>query len=61
MVVPPDTTGEEFNLNWEEIGAAVNDFPAEYALTMRGGGDDDEDDLDTPLLPMVCHKVKVQR
>lgn len=59
MVVPPDTTDEGFHLNWEEISSSVKAFPVEYALTTRGGGE--EDDMDMPLLPMVCHKVKVQR
>ena len=55
VVVPPNTTDEEFSLNWEEIRSSVDAFPVEYALTPRG------EDIDTALLPMVCHRVKVQR
>ena len=55
VIVPPDTTDEEFNLNWEEISSSVNAFPVEYALVAQ------EEELDTPLLPMVCHRIKVQR
>ena len=55
MIVPPDTTAEEFNLNWEEISSSVNAFPVEYALMAQG------EELGTPLLPMICHRIKVQR
>ena len=55
VVVPPDTTFEEFDLKWKEISSSVNALPVEYTLTARG------DELDTPLLPMVCHRIKVQR
>ena len=55
VIVPPDTTEEEFDLKWEEISSSVNAFPVEYALTAQG------EELDTPLLPMVCHRIKVQR
>ena len=55
MIIPPDTTDEEFDIKWEEISSSVNAFPVEYTLTARG------DELDIPLLPMVCHRVKVQR
>ena len=55
MIVPPNTTDEEFDLKWEKISSSMNAFPVEYVLTAR------EEELDTPLLPMVCHRVKVQR
>ena len=55
VIVPPDTTEEEFNLKWEEISSSVIAFPVEYALTAQG------EELDTPLLPIVCHRIKVQR
>ena len=49
VIVPPNSTDEEFNLNWEEISSSVNAFPVEYTLTAQG------EELDTSLLPMVCH------
>ena len=58
VMVPPDTMDEEFSLNWEEISSSINAFPIEYTLTPCGAS---VDEIDTPLLPMVCHRVKVQR
>ena len=58
MIIPPDEMDEEFDLKWEELSSTINAFPVEYGLSARGGG---EEETDTPLLPMVCHRVKVQR
>lgn len=67
--MPPEFRGEEFELNWEKINSEVSGFPVQYPLTVRGregegeeGEAEIDDDLDdAPFLPVICHKVKVQR
>ena len=64
--MPPEFRGEEFELNWEKINSEVSGLPVQYPLTVRGQGreeeEEEEEDLDdAPFLPVICHKVKVQR
>lgn len=62
MIVPPESREEEFQLEWEKISAGVSGLPVEYPLKQhqerKGTNFDDSDD---PLLPIICHRVKVQR
>lgn len=67
--MPPQSRGDggEFELEWGEINAGVSGLPVEYPLTLKGdqeGRKDsiyDDEEEDVPLLPMICHRVKVQR
>lgn len=66
IIIPPDTTGDQFELNWTEIDSSVRAFPMEYLLKVQAQrkeltNEDDSDEPDIPLIPLVCHRVKVQR
>ncbi len=64
VIVPPQDTAEErTELNWEEIDSKVKGFPQEYLLKMQTQQttDEEEDEPSLPLIPMICHRVKVQR
>ncbi len=64
MIVPPgDTAEEKMELNWEEIDSKVKGFPREYLLKIQTQkqADDDDDEPTLSLMPMICHRVKVQR
>lgn len=58
MLVPPDCSEEPFDLDWEGIAATLQTFPVEYELRPAGK---DEGEEATPLIPLVCHRVKVLR
>ena len=65
MIVPPESREEEFEIEWDKINAEVSAVPVKYSLAVRKkeeeeGLEDDYDD-DPPLIPMVCHRVKVQK
>ena len=64
IIVPPDTMEDDFQLNWDEIDSSVRTFPKEYPLKVQANEKQhtkNEDGDDLPLIPMVCHRVKVQR
>ena len=57
-IIPPDSSEELFEVDWEDVAAGIQASPAEYLLRIRGGeGYEDT----TPLIPLICHRVKVQR
>lgn len=58
-IVPPESREEEFQLEWEKISAGVSGLPVEYPLKQHQ--ERNFDDSDDPLLPIICHRVKVQR
>ena len=55
MLVPPLTSEEQFELDWAAIAADVQGIPAEYTLNPTF------ETMDTALIPLICHRVKVQR
>lgn len=65
--MPPIVWGEgkeAFELEWDKINAGVSGLPAQYPLTLRGQGagkDESDDEDEIPTLPLICHRVKVQR
>lgn len=61
--MPPQYRGEEFELDWDKINAGVSGIPVQYPLTLRGdnSGEEEEEEEDAPSLPVICHRVKVQR
>ena len=61
MIVPPVFRGEEFQLNWDEINAAVTGLPVKYPLQGVEGEGEEEEEEEVPSLPLICHRVKVQR
>ena len=66
VIAPPVSRGEEFEVEWDRIGAGVSGSPVEYPLTVlqekSDSYDSDEDDQENPpLIPILCHRVKVQR
>ena len=68
VIVPTDTEGEGMGaeLNWEEIESSVKGFPRDYILKLQAqqnkpATEDDDDEPGLPLVPMICHRVKVQR
>lgn len=62
-IVPPLERGEEeFQLEWEKIGAGVSGLPVQYPLNLRGPkADESDDEEDIPIISLICHKVRVQR
>ena len=68
IIVPGDTEGEGTGdeLNWEEINSRVKGFPRDYLLKLQAQKNkpttqDEGDEPELPLVPMICHRVKVQR
>ncbi len=64
MIVPPDSADEDgVELKWEEIDASVKGFPYEYQLKLQAQQvkTEHEDEPILALVPMLCHRVKVQR
>lgn len=57
MLVPPVEREETFDIDWEGIAAGIQTTLKEYPLKIAGGDEND----DTPLIPLICHRVKVQR
>lgn len=57
MLVPPVERAEAFDIDWEGIAAGVQTTPKEFPLRVAGGDESE----DTPLIPLTCHRVKVQR
>ncbi len=62
VITPPISRGEEFELDWDKIGMGVSGTPIEYPLAvLTESGEDSDDEEETPLIPILCHRVKVQR
>ncbi len=65
VIAPPIHRGEEFELDWDGLTAGVSGSPIEYLLRLQEKPDsydsDDEDKENPPLVPILCHRVKVQR
>jgi phosphoenolpyruvate synthase/pyruvate phosphate dikinase len=64
VIVPPlFRDEEEYKLDWDKINTEVSGTPVLYPLTLRGerSGEEEEEEEEVPLLPVVCHRVKVQR
>ena len=74
-MVPPDTREgkgkdeEEFSINWEQLSAQQQNehtwSPVEYPLKLATKmamkeGRDEMEEL-SAVLPLICHRVKVQR
>ena len=55
--MPPAERGEPFVVDWDEIADGVQTKPIEYRLKLAGVSEMEE----TPLIPLICHQVKVQR
>ena len=60
VLVPSACSEEPFTLDWEGVAATVQGLPTEYNLNSSGEGAGQDED-DTPLIPLICHRVKVQR
>jgi len=58
-ITPPDDSEEQFELDWEGMAAGIEAFPAEYQLRIQE--DKKMDDDSTPVIPLICQRVKVQR
>ena len=56
--MPSACSEEPFALDWEGVAAAVQEPPTEYEMNLSGEGQGEDN---TPLIPLICHKVKVQR
>lgn len=52
---------EEFELDWDRINAGVSGLAVQYPLTVRGEGEEEEEEEEVPTLPVIFHRVKVQR
>lgn len=61
MIVPPEFRGEEFKLEWDKISEEVSGTPVHYPLTLMGEGPEEDEEEEIPSLPIICHRVKVQR
>lgn len=65
VVTPPVDRGAEFQLDWDAINAGVSGPPTEYPLMVPEQGsessDDDDNQENPPRIPILCHRVKVQR
>ena len=59
-IIPPDSSEELFEVDWEDVATRIQGSPAEYTLRIRGG-EGRGDEATTPLIPLICHRVKVQR
>ena len=70
VLVPPDTRevdsgdGEEenggFHIDWDQLSSAQLDLSTvEYSLMKDDNEDEEEEELAT--LPLICHRVRVQR
>lgn len=65
-IAPPNTSEDQFDMNWEEIDSTVQAFPVEYLLKVLVQQKEIANEVDsekpaTPAIPLVCHRVKVQR
>ena len=73
-MVPPDTRegegDDEFSIDWEQLSAQQQqtEYPqplTEYPLKLTNKKEDrdgkDEEEEVSPVLPLICHRVKVQR
>ena len=58
MLVPSACSEEPFTLDWEGVAAAVQGLPTEYEMNLSGERQCEDD---APLVPLICHRVKVQR
>ncbi len=76
VLVPPESAEEEFEIDWDDMAKKLSlSSPFEYSLTYRGNAaelaeerkekeeeeEEEEEEGNTPLLPMICHRIKVQR
>ena len=69
VIVPPDSRPEEeeegvgFAVQWGEVEGSVQGLPTEYALSpSTSSSSSSQGEGETPpLLPLTCHRVKVQR
>ena len=59
-IIPPDSSEELFEVDWEDVAARIQASPAEYTLRIRGGEERGNEAI-TPLIPLICHRVKVKR